>query len=104
MTTRSNQDPNRPGHVSRPWEVILDAGFLPDLRYWIETDRRTALRLLVLIEAVARDPFHGIGKPELLRYLGSDVWSRRLNGEHRMTYTIIGDQITLLRARHHYRT
>lgn len=27
-----------------------------DLRYWMETDRRVALRVLDLIEAVMRDP------------------------------------------------
>jgi len=40
--------------------------FMEDLQYWVETDRKTALRIFQLIEAVMRDPFQGIGKPEPL--------------------------------------
>ena len=38
--------------------------FLEDLRHWVATDRRTALRCLDLVEATLRDPFTGLGKPE----------------------------------------
>ena len=59
-----------------------DAVFHPelreDLRYWVETERRTALRVLDLVEAILRDPFWGLGKPEPLQYLGAGVWSRWL--------------------------
>jgi toxin YoeB len=37
----------------------------------VETDRKTALRIFQLIEAIMRDPFQGIGKPEPLKFLGS---------------------------------
>ena len=47
--------------------------FLDDLRYWVDIDRRTAKRLLDLVDAVLREPFSGIGKPEPLKYLGSDI-------------------------------
>jgi len=40
-----------------------------DLRRWVRTDRRIALRALDLVEAVLRDPCAGIGKPEPLKYL-----------------------------------
>lgn len=43
-----------------------------------------ALRAFDLIEAILRDPFKGIGKPEPLKYLGSGVWSRRLTQGHRL--------------------
>jgi hypothetical protein len=44
----------------------------------LEVDRKTALRVLDLVEAVMRDPFSGIGKPEPLKHLGGGVWSRRV--------------------------
>lgn len=44
--------------------------FRQDLRYWIETERKVALRAFHLIGAILRDPFTGIGKPEPLKYLG----------------------------------
>jgi toxin YoeB len=43
--------------------------FREDLRYWVENNRRVALRILDLVEAVIRDPFQGSGKPEPLKYV-----------------------------------
>jgi Txe/YoeB family toxin of toxin-antitoxin system len=54
---------------------------LEDLRHWVEEDRRLASRVLKLIEAARRDPFDGEGKPEPLRHLGPDIWSRRITRE-----------------------
>ncbi|HZS01161.1 MAG TPA: Txe/YoeB family addiction module toxin [Chloroflexota bacterium] len=76
--------------------------FREDLRYWVEADRRIALRALDLVEAIVRDPFRGIGKPEPLKYLGPGVWSRRLTQEHRLVYLVTAERIDLLQARYHY--
>ena len=76
--------------------------FRDDLRWWVQTDRKIALRVLDLVEAVLRDPFAGIGKPEPLKGLGPDVWSRRVTDEHRLVYLVAHDQITFLQARYHY--
>jgi toxin YoeB len=81
---------------------VYQPEFLEDLRYWVETDRRTARRLLELVEAALRDPFAGIGKPEPLKYLGSDVWSRRITQEHRCAYLVETDHIKFLQGRYHY--
>jgi len=75
---------------------------LEDLRYWVETDRKTALRVLDLIDHVLRDPFRGVGKPEPLRYMGSGVWSRRITQEHRLVYWVSEAQVHFLQARYHY--
>jgi toxin YoeB len=61
--------------------AVFQPEFLEDLSYWVETERRTAKRLLELVRATVRDPFKGIGKPEPLKYLGPDVWSRRITQE-----------------------
>ena len=82
--------------------AVFDSAFIEDLRYWAETDRRTAKRLLDLVEAALRNPFEGIGKPEPLKYLGSDVWSRRLTQEHRCVYLIKNDRVDFLQGRYHY--
>ncbi len=68
----------------------------------METDRTIALRALVIVEAVLRDPFSGIGKPEPLKYLGSGAWSRRLTQEHRIVYRVSEIRIDFLQARYHY--
>ena len=76
--------------------------FIEDVRYWIETDRRIALRVFDLIEAVMGDPFIGIGKPEPLKYLLAGAWSRRLTQEHRIVYLVSEGRIDFLQARYHY--
>jgi toxin YoeB len=76
--------------------------FREDLRYWVETDRRVALRAFDLIEAALRDPFSGIGKTEPLKYLLAGAWSRRLTQEHRIVYSVSAERIDFLQARYHY--
>ena len=76
--------------------------FIDDLRYWVETDRKVAMRAFDLIEAVMRDPFVGIGKPEPLKYLLAGTWSRRLTQEHRIVYLVSEERIDFLQARYHY--
>lgn len=73
-----------------------------DLRYWVREDRRIAGKVLDLIESALRDPFTGIGKPEPLRNLGSDVWSRRITREDRLVYRVTNELIDVLQARYHY--
>ena len=92
----------RRGSRSEERLVAFNRRCLEDLAHWVETDPRLAARLLRLIEEVRRDPFRGIGKPEPLRQLGSDVWSRRLTEEHRVVYRVADDRIEFLQARYHY--
>jgi toxin YoeB len=82
--------------------AVFQPEFREDLRHWVETDRRVALRALDLVEAVLRDPFQGIGKPEPLKYLAGGAWSRRLTQEHRLVYLVREDRIDFLQARYHY--
>ena len=83
-------------------DCVLDVQFLEDLRHWVGTDARTARRILDLVDAVLRDPFAGIGKPEPLKYLAADTWSRRITGEHRLVYRVYRDRIHFLQARYHH--
>jgi toxin YoeB len=83
-------------------EAIFHPEFREDLRFWIETDRRIALRAFNLIEAILSEPFDGIGKPEPLKYLLAGAWSRRLTQEHRIVYLVSDTKIDFLQARYHY--
>lgn len=83
-------------------DTVFQPEFREDLRHWVETDRKVALRAFDLIEAIMRDPFSGIGKPEPLKYLSSGAWSRRLTQEHRIVYLVRDDRIDFLQARYHY--
>ncbi len=85
--------------------AVFQPEFVEDLRYWVETQRsqrKLALRAFDMIEAILRDPFEGIGKPEPLKYLTPGAWSRRLTQEHRMVYLVRDDRVDFLQARYHY--
>jgi len=98
LTRLRSTDAELPVHYA----AVFQPEFREDLRYWVEVDRKVALRVLRLVEAVLRDPFSGIGKPEPLKYLGANVWSRRLTEEHRLVYLVGQDRIDFLQARYHY--
>lgn len=83
-------------------QSVFEPQFREDLSHWVEHDRRVALRALRLVEAVLRDPFKGEGKPEPLKHLGPDVWSRRITGEHRLVYLVKADAVHFLQCRYHY--
>lgn len=83
-------------------DAVFHPEFREDLRYWVETDRRIARRVLELVEAVMREPFTGIGKPEALKHLLAGAWSRRVTQEHRLVYIVRANRIDFLQARYHY--
>ena len=83
-------------------QAVFHPEFREDLEYWIDTDRKIALRVMRIVEDVMRDPFQGIGKPEPLRYMAEGAWSRRLTREHRVVYRVKQGRIDLLQARYHY--
>jgi toxin YoeB len=83
-------------------EAVFHLEFRQDLRYWVEIDRKTALRIFELIEAVIREPFSGIGKPEPLKYVLAGCWSRRITQEHRLVYRVTQGRVDFLQARYHY--
>jgi len=82
--------------------AVFHPEFREDLRFWVANERKVALRALDLVEAILRDPFTGIGKPEPLKYLAAGAWSRRLTQEHRLVYVVTKDRVEFLQARYHY--
>jgi toxin YoeB len=100
MPERRRERPTPPRGPGR--QAVFHPEFRDDLPFWVETDRRVALRVLALVEAALRDPFGGIGKPEPLRHLAPNTWSRRLTQEHRVVYLVRADRIEFLQARYHY--
>ena len=73
-----------------------------DYLYWQRTDKKTLKRINLLIQAIAREPFSGIGKPEPLRHGLSGYWSRRIDEEHRIVYKVADDSLYIAQLRYHY--
>jgi toxin YoeB len=82
--------------------LVFAAEALADLRHWVETDPRRASRILRLVEEICRTPFTGTGKPEPLKYVGGNVWSRRIDQEHRLVYSVEANIIRIVQCRYHY--
>jgi toxin YoeB len=70
----------------------FDADAFEDLVWWIESDRKKALKIIKLIREVQRDPFEGTGQPEALKHDLSGCWSRRIDQEHRLVYEVLERQ------------
>lgn len=83
-------------------EAVFQPQFVEDLRFWVQTEPKIALRAFDLIKSILREPYAGIGKPEPLKYLAPGAWSRRLTREHRIVYVVRDDRIDFLQARYHY--
>jgi toxin YoeB len=80
----------------------FDKNALEDLTFWISQDRRKALKIMEIVDAIQRDPFNGIGKPEPLKFTLAGCWSRRIDLEHRIVYQITSLKIRILSCRYHY--
>ena len=76
--------------------------FKKDLAWWFKTDFKKASKILDMVTAVMQDPFQGLGKPEPLKYIDADSWSRRIDSEHRLVYRVGNNQIDFLACRFHY--
>lgn len=73
-----------------------------DYLYWQQQDKKILKRINALLKDIARQPFEGVGKPEPLKYTLNGYWSRRINDEHRLVYTVKNKQIIVIQCRYHY--
>ena len=79
--------------VPEAWDAYL---------YWQDQDKKTLMRINLLIAATARDPFTGIGKPEPLRGDISGYWSRRIDEANRLVYRATDAELVIIACRFHY--
>jgi toxin YoeB len=82
--------------------MVVQKECFEDLQYFVKTNPRIASRVLELMKEALRDPFQGLGKPEPLKHLGPDIWSRRVTEYDRLVYKIYDNEIDFLQARYHY--
>lgn len=73
-----------------------------DYLWFQDRDRKLLKRINQLIEDVKRSPFQGIGKPEPLKGELSGYWSRRINDEHRLVYSVTAKEVVIVACRYHY--
>ena len=70
--------------------------------FWQKIDKMILRKINELIKDISLNPFHGIGKPEPLKYKYKGFWSRRIDIEHRLIYQVKDDDIRIVKCRFHY--
>jgi toxin YoeB len=70
---------------------------------WLqENDKKLLKRVNLLVKDILRNPFDGIGKPEPLKANLSGYWSRRIDSEHRLVYSVSTEEVIIISCRFHY--
>jgi toxin YoeB len=82
--------------------IILEATAIEDIYFFGKNDLKLLKKISELMNAIAKEPFTGIGKPEPLRGDLQGFWSRRINDEHRLIYKVTSDAIAIASFRSHY--
>lgn len=85
-----------------PLRLSFEPQAWDDYQYWQQTDKILFKKLNALIADIRRKPLDGIGKPEPLKHQHSGYWSRRINEEHRIIYTIQEETVLIAQCRYHY--
>ncbi len=73
-----------------------------EYQYWQKESLQILKRIDELIKNIERNGNMGIGKPEPLRHELAGYWSRRINNEHRLIYSIEGNNINIISCLRHY--
>lgn len=84
------------------YRILWDGEAWDDYLYWQTIDKKTLKRINQIVKDITRSPFKGIGKPEALKENLSGFWSRRIDDEHRLVYTMENDMIIIIACRGHY--
>lgn len=87
------------------YRIILSEQARKDYLYFSQSGNRAILnKIKNLLEDIAAHPYEGIGKPESLRYELAGKWSRRINSEHRLVYSVHDDRIEvyIFSMKYHY--
>ena len=73
-----------------------------EILFWASEDRKILKRIKSLISDIKRNGLlNGIGEPEQLKY-GTERYSRRINQEHRLVYTLKSGTLFIISCRGHY--
>lgn len=75
------------------WQEYLD---------WQKQDKKILNKINQLVKDIQRNPFRGIGHPELLSGNLSEWWSRRIDEKNRIVYKCKGTNIVILSCKNHY--
>ncbi len=82
--------------------IIFSKNAWEDYISWQSEDKKTLKKINALIKEIQRTPYEGICKPEPLKFDLAGLWSRRIDLEHRLVYTVEENDILIYSCRYHY--
>ncbi|MGD1866908.1 MAG: Txe/YoeB family addiction module toxin [Phormidesmis sp.] len=107
MSKRKKRIPSKSSPKSKPPSLptrypVFETEFREDLKALARTNPAAYDKVWTFIDECLEHPFTGTGKPEPLKYIGSDIWSRRVTLEDRLVYRVGSIKIDFLTCRYHY--
>ncbi|WP_265264822.1 Txe/YoeB family addiction module toxin [Spirulina subsalsa] len=104
MSPKKKKQTNKiPNNQISAYFPVFSPDFKADLAWWYRTEPKKGDKILDLVADILNgEPFTGLGKPEPLKYITADTWSRRIDLEHRLVYKVTGNKVYFLPARYHY--
>ena len=71
------------------YKIALSEPATEDIERWKKSGQKIIMnRISKLLKDIQEHPQTGLGKPEVLRYDLSGKFSRRINDEHRIVYSV----------------
>jgi len=83
-------------------KLIFATTAIDDIKRFKSANQHLAFKIFEIVSAIQSDPFKGIGKPEPLKGDLKGSWSRRINDEHRIIYSVTNDFIEIRSCYGHY--
>ena len=106
MSPKQKKQANEtPTHHISGYFPVFSPDFKADLAWWYRTEPKKGDKILDLVADILNgEPFTGLRKPEPLKYIAADTWSRRIDLEHRLVYKVTENKVYFLQARYHYQS
>ena len=83
-------------------KIVFNERAWQEYMFWVSNDKMIVKKINELIKDIIRDTYSGIGKPEKLKYDKKDLYSRRINLEHRLVYHIENNNLIITSCKYHY--
>jgi toxin YoeB len=85
-------------------EIIITDTAKEDIQFFLKSGQKGILKKIEkLLISIKDNPFSGIGKPQLLKHNYSGRWSRRIDSEHRIIYSVEDELVYIFSVRGHYK-